>query len=328
MTAFNPTAPKRLLASAVSLILGMSGMAAAATPFDGEWALKVPGGGAGWLGVRDVDGIPKVELMWIAGSVVPVEDVTLDGNTLKLVRPEGRNSKQVITAKRDGDRLHLETYMERPNATETRHATFEGMLQPAVPPAPDLHAVKFGEPIKLFNGKDMTGWRLIDPQAANGWSVKEGVLSNNPAQAEGQPHKNYGNIRTDKEFEDFNLKLEAMVPPDGNSGVYLRGLYEVQVADTHGQKPDWHNMGAVYSRITPTEAAEKAAGEWQTLDITLVDRHATVILNGKTIINNKPILGCTGGALSSDVTKPGPIYLQGDHSRVNYRNIELRPVVK
>jgi hypothetical protein len=87
-------------------------------------------------------------------------------------------------------------------------------------------------------------------------------------------------------------------------------------------------MGAVYSRITPSVSAEKPAGEWQTLDITLVDRHVTVILNGAKIIDNQPVLGPTGGALWSDVTRPGPIYLQGDHAAVRYRNVVLRPVRK
>jgi hypothetical protein len=87
-------------------------------------------------------------------------------------------------------------------------------------------------------------------------------------------------------------------------------------------------MGAIYSRIFPTEGAEKPAGEWQTFDITLVDRYVTVILNGKAIIDNQPLLGCTGGALWPDQFRPGPIYLQGDHTGVSYRNIVLRPVVK
>jgi hypothetical protein len=53
-----------------------------------------------------------------------------------------------------------------------------------------------------------------------------------------------------------------------------------------------------------------------------------VILNGTTIIDNEPVLGCTGGALTSDEFKPGPIFLQGDHTNVDYRNMVLRPVVK
>ena len=87
-------------------------------------------------------------------------------------------------------------------------------------------------------------------------------------------------------------------------------------------------MGAIYSRITPSVAAEKPIGEWQTLDITLVDRHVTVILNDKTIIDNQPLLGCTGGALWSDPLRAGPIYLQGNHSDIDFRNLVLRPVVK
>src|SRR6185503_11538921 len=114
----------------------------------------------------------------------------------------------------------------------------------------------------------------------------------------------------------------------GNSGIYLRGIYEVQVADSHGKGRDSHNMGGIYSRITPTENAARPAGEWQTYDITLVNRHVTVILNGKKIIDNQPLLGCTGGALWSDEFRPGPLYLQGDHTRANYRNIVLRPVLK
>ncbi len=59
-----------------------------------------------------------------------------------------------------------------------------------------------------------------------------------------------------------------------------------------------------------------------------MDRHATVILNGKKIIDNQPLLGCTGGALWSDESRPGPIYLQGDHSLIDFRNIVLQPVLK
>ena len=162
----------------------------------------------------------------------------------------------------------------------------------------------------------------------NGWSINDGILANNPVQKKGGPHKNYGNLRTDREFEDFNLTLEVRVPKDGNSGVYLRGIYEIQVSDSFGKKTDSHNMGALYSRITPSASVEKSAGEWQTLDITLVDRHLTVVLNGTKIIANQPVLGVTGGALSPDEFKPGPLYLQGDHAGVEYRNLVLRPVVK
>jgi hypothetical protein len=118
------------------------------------------------------------------------------------------------------------------------------------------------------------------------------------------------------------------VPARSNSGVYLRGIYEVQVLDSFGKALDSHNMGAIFSRIAPTVAAEKPAGQWQTLELTLVDRHVTVLLNGTKIIDNQPLAGCTGGALWSDEFRPGPIYLQGDHGAVSFRNLVVRPVVK
>jgi len=169
---------------------------------------------------------------------------------------------------------------------------------------------------------------LTDPNQVNGWSVINGILVNRPTQIPGYDHISYGNLRTEKDFEDFNLKIDVNVPPGENSGIYLRGIYEVQVMDSYQKPLDSHNMGAIYSRIMPTVSAEKPAGEWQTFDITLVNRHVTVILNGVTIIDNQPLLGCTGGALWSDQFRPGPIYLQGDHGPIMYRNIVLTPIAK
>jgi hypothetical protein len=85
---------------------------------------------------------------------------------------------------------------------------------------------------------------------ANGWSVANGVLINDPVQKEGTKVR-FGNLRTEREFEDFNLKLEVNVPPGSNSGVYLRGRHEIQVMDSHGRSVNSHNMGALYSRIAP-----------------------------------------------------------------------------
>lgn len=331
---------KQLSLGLVTMVLLSSAALAAENPFLGDWALTIPGGGAGWLSIAEKDGKLAGSILWGGGSVLPVNDVKLDGDKLIVTRitneqrrgADGQTVRTVvtetITATREGDNLKLNTLKKRAEGAEFGKAEFTGRREPPMPPAPDLSKVKFGEPIKLFNGESLDGWRLLEPRAANGWSVKDGVLTNNPAQVPGQPRKNYGNIRTDKEFEDFNFTAEINVPKGGNSGIYLRGIYEVQVADTFGRSTDSHNMGGVYSRIKPTESAEKPAGEWQTIDITLVDRHVTVILNGKKIIDNQPVPGCTGGALWSDVTRPGPIYLQGDHTGVNYRNIILRPVVK
>ncbi len=322
-----------LILTGCALLLPVSPAAATSNPFLGRWALTIPGGRAGWLGVEDQNGL-KASILWGGGSVVPVDGASVAGDTLALTRlsvqkqkdKSGRESEQkiteTITAKVSGDELKLTTVKTKPDGKLFDQAEFSGKLIPPLPARPDLKKIKFGSPVLLFNGKDLSGWRLLDPKADNGWSVQNGVLINRVEKG-----KHFGNLRTEAEFEDFNLKLETRTQANSNSGVYLRGIYEVQIAETYGQPVDAHNMGALYSRLTPTVPAEKPIGEWQTLDITLVQRHLTVVLNGRTIIDNQPVLGCTGGALWSDEFRPGPIYLQGDHNNIDYRNLVLRPVV-
>ena len=137
----------------------------------------------------------------------------------------------------------------------------------------------------------------------------------------------YGNIRTEAEFEDFKLTLDVNVPDHSNSGVYLRGMYEIQVYDSYGQPLETSSMGGLFGRISPAQAAEKKQGEWQNMEIILCQRHVTVILNGKKIIDNQPAYRPTGGAIIADVFKPGPIYLQGDHGKVSFRNLVLTPII-
>ncbi len=313
--------------------------AAEDNPFIGRWALTIPGGGAGWLGVVQHKGYLEATILWGGGSVVPTDSAFVNEGTLivnrsRMVRRRDAKGKVIRTdrfpivlmARLNGDDMDLTIINTSDKGVKTDQ--FSGKRIPPLPPKPDLSKVKYAKAIELLNGKNKDGWRLTNPGQVDGWSVKDGLLVNNPVQKKGQPHVSYGNLRTDAEFEDFNLTLEVNVPKGGNSGVYLRGIYESQVADTFGRKLDSHNMGGIYSRITPSVAAEKPAGEWQTMDLTLCDRHVTVILNGTTIIDNEPLLGCTGGAMTSDEFKPGPIYLQGDHDAVSYRNIILKPIVK
>ncbi|MFZ5429558.1 MAG: 3-keto-disaccharide hydrolase [Bacteroidota bacterium] len=85
--------------------------------------------------------------------------------------------------------------------------------------------------------------------------------------------------------------------------------------------------GSIFTRITPTVKAEKPAGEWQELDITLCNRHVTVKVNGVTVVDNQPLEGATGGAIQSDPFAPGPIYLQGDHTAISFRNLVLTPII-
>ena len=319
----------------LSAILVSPSFANGAEGFIGTWTLTLPNGGAGWLGVEEQDGQLSASMLWGGGSVYPLESAVVEDGKLVLKRvrklrrrkPEQRVTEvaETITAERTGDTLKL-TLVAQPNVGKPNRQEFTGNWCPPVPPKPDLTKARFGKPIVLFDGKNLDGWKLTNPGQKSGWSVQNGELVNNPVQPE-KGHISYGNLRTEEEFEDFNLKLEVNVGEGGNSGIYLRGIYEIQVSDSYGRDLDSHNMGGVYSRIAPTVSAEKPAGQWQTYDITLLDRHVTVVLNGKTIIDNQPVHGCTGGALWSDPFKPGPIYLQGDHTGIRYRNIVLTPIV-
>ena len=303
--------------------------------FLGRWTLHLPNG-AGWLEVREENDKLDASLLWYGGSVLPVKSASVNGDKLILIREfrVSSESGEVTISTTAQLEMHLEDdrivgVAKFPSGENSNSATipFEGERLPDLPPAPDLSLLQYGEPVNLFNGRDLTGWSLINSRQKNGFKAQDGMLVNDPVQPENGEHISYGNLRTDATFEDFRLTLEVNVPEGSNSGVYLRGIYEIQVADTYGKPVDSHNMGGLYSRITPSVAAEKPAGEWQNMDITLYKRHLTVILNGTKIIDNQPVLGVTGGAMSADESAPGPIYLQGDHGHILYRNLVLTPIV-
>lgn len=172
---------------------------------------------------------------------------------------------------------------------------------------------QWGEPISLFNGKDLSGWHA---PGTNQWLADGGVLRS--------PHSG-SNIITDGTYTDFKLHIEFRYPSGSNSGVYLRGRYEVQIEDTEGKEPPNNQISSVYGFLPPAVQAAKGPGEWQTYDITLVGRLVTVVFNGQTVICHAEIPGITGGALDSDEGQPGPIYLQGDHGPIEFRNIVLTP---
>ena len=171
----------------------------------------------------------------------------------------------------------------------------------------------WGKPIKLFNGTDLKGWQAMGD---NQWVVEDGVL---------RSKKSGSNLVSDQKFTDFKLHLEFRYEKGSNSGVYLRGRYEVQIEDSKGKEPWKGYLGAVYGLLTPSEMVAKNPGEWQTYDITLVGRMVTVVANGKMIICNQQIAGITGGALDSNEGEPGPILFQGDHGPIDFRNITITP---
>lgn len=168
----------------------------------------------------------------------------------------------------------------------------------------------------LGNGRDLTGWTPRSPEHAGCWRVEGGVLAAAPPCVD---------LVSDATFRDFRLHAELRFPPGSNSGVYLRGRYEVQIQDDAGKALDALRMGGVYGFLAPSVDAARAAGEWQTLDVELVGRYVTVILNGTTIIDDQEIPGITGGALDSEEGAPGPIMLQGDHGAIEFRSLTIAP---
>lgn len=171
----------------------------------------------------------------------------------------------------------------------------------------------WGKPIHLFDGTNMNEWHTT---GENQWKVESGILRS--------PHSG-SNIVTNQVFNDFKLHIEFRYPKESNSGVYLRGRYEIQIIDSKGQEPSDVLLGGIYGFLTPSEMAAKAPGEWQSFDITLIGRMVTIVSNGQMIICNQEIPGITGGAINSDEGEPGPILLQGDHGPIDFRNIVITP---
>jgi hypothetical protein len=190
-------------------------------------------------------------------------------------------------------------------------------------------------PESLFNGKDLTGWEPIsntsDSPLTSYWAAKNGELVNEGKGA---------NIRTTRTFNDFKLHVEYFCPPEENSGIYLRGRYEAQVAPPPnparqraaaaayaarpgGYRNPYGGVGCIYGMLGP-KTPPPFRPDWQTYDITLIGRWVTVVFNGVTTIDNQEIAGITGGALDSNEGEPGPIYFQGDHhGGIRYRNITI-----
>jgi hypothetical protein len=281
----------------------------------GRWDLVVQlpdGEQPAWMEIRQTG--PKAvggQFVGWHGSARPVSRVDVSDGGLRFAIPpqyERGDGDLVLEGQLEGEQLSG-TIVTPGGDT----VTYMGRRAPVLQRSGTPH---WGEPITLFNGVDISGWKVI--QGESQWEVVDGILRNN---------KPGGNMVTDQKFDDFQLHLEFRYGPNGNSGVYLRGRYEVQVLDGYSEEPDSHLQGGVYGFLTPSEIVTKGPGEWQTYDITLVGRRVTIVLNGKTVISEQIIPGITGGALDSDEGAPGPLMLQGDHTAVEYRNIVITPAV-
>jgi hypothetical protein len=292
-----------------------SGATASVKPFLGRWdlTLKSPDHQyPSWLEIRQVDGKLTAQMVSRWGNARPLPRIEISNGHLTFVSPkeeEDRKDDMVFAGRLVGNTLSGTT-----TGQDGTPWQWTGQRAPA------LHRTsppKWGKPIQLFNGNDLSGWKMSDPSAKAAWKVENGTLVSPGHGPE---------IISDSKFQDFKLHIEFNCPPNANSGVYVRGRYEVQVETNSIQEPPSHHTGGVYGFLAASPEMPRKPGEWQSFDITLVGRWITVVQNGQTIINDQEIPGITGGALDSHEEFPGPIYLQGsEDGRVAYRNIVITP---
>lgn len=288
----------------------------AAAPFLGRWdvTLATPERDyASWLDVvRDQGGV-KVRMVGRWGHARWLPQAEIRDGGLRFVSPhedEGRADDMIFEARRSGDALVGATSGPDGTPWSWRAERAPSLARPQAP--------HWGAPIRLFDGETLTGWTLIDPSRAT-WTAQGGVLH---SAGDGS------DLRSATTFTDFKLHLEFNCAPGANSGVYLRGRYEVQIEDDAA--PEGPNMrtAGVYGFLAPHPAAVRRSGVWRSYDITLVGRRVSVMLDGRTLIRNAIIPGVTGGALDSHEGLPGPIMLQGSEAgQVAYRNIVITPAL-
>ena len=248
------------------------------------------------------------QFVGIVGSARPISKIVINNNKFSFsIPPQWENGKNDLSVEGtlEGDSLNgTMTLPDGKNYTwsAVRAPSFKHITEPF-----------WGKPITLFDGKDLNGWHA---NGTNQWIAKDGVLSS--------PHSG-ANLLTDQTFKDFKLHIEFSCPKGSNSGVYLRGRYEVQIEDDHEGEPIKGVFSAIYGFIEPSEINAKKSGEWQSYDIILIGRMVTIVANGKTVICNREIPGITGGAINSKEGEPGPLLIQGDHGPIQYRNIVITP---
>lgn len=278
---------------------------AATSPFAGRWDLTIVTPDAtypSWIEFADESPTPAIRIVGRSGSVHPATDVKADRTHLSFKSSEGVWELTVSGHKLAG-------VQHRSRGADAR---LTGVPAPALKRQPPS---AWSAPEPLFNGKDLAGWEVDDPSKTY-WSAQNGELVN---------EKGGANIHTTRKFDDFKLHIEYNCPQGGNSGVYLRGRYEVQVEYEPPEKNDqFHGMGSIYGFIAPSAPVPPRPGQWESYDVTLVGRTVTVIRDGVKIIDDQEIPGVTGGALDSHESDPGPIYLQGDHTGgLKFRNITI-----
>jgi Domain of Unknown Function (DUF1080) len=281
----------------------------------GRWDITVTGSDGSypsWLEISKSGDHLTGRFVGRWGAVQPVKSIRFHAGQLEFAidREGGWPHDLIFKGNLSADRLSGTTHWsgEEQSWTASRAPT---LARTGVPNRGNV-----GNPIRLLNGTDLAGWKPYPASKPNNWKFEAGMLINEASGA---------NLVTEQRFDDFQLHFEFKIAAGSDSGVYLRGRYEIEIEDSFGKPPDSHRLGGIYGFLTPVSNPARRADEWQTVDATLVGRRVTINLNGVKIIDNEEIPGITGAALESDEGSPGPLMLQGDYGKVWYRNIVLTP---
>jgi hypothetical protein len=288
-----------------------------AQPFLGRWdmTLEAPERSyPSWLGIEQVDGALRVRMVGRWGHARWLPQAEVSGDRIRFVSPreeEGRtDGDMVFEGRRSGEDLVGST-------TGPGGVAWPWRARRA-PPLARARALSWGKPLRLFNGRDLDGWTPVEAGAGS-WNVVDGALVS---------AGNGSDLRSTALFGDFRLHLEFLCAPGANSGVYLRGRYEVQIEDDPVPGVPDQRTGSVYGFLAPVVPVPRTPGVWQAYDITLIGRRVTVVLDGRTLIDGEEIPGITGGALDSREASPGPLLLQGSEAgEVRFRNIVITPAL-
>jgi hypothetical protein len=283
----------------------------ARSPLAGRWDFTITSGNvtrAVWLGVTEKENGLEIWYQPAGGNVVQVKDFKAEGTHLSItVSP--------ATPDRPAENWELEAAGDRILGVQKRGDASTALTGLRAPALARAVPAAWMAPEPLFNGKNLDGWEPIGNPATSRWIVQDGLLINQDKGA---------NLKSTRRFDDFKVHFEVSCPEGGNSGFYLRGRYEIQIAyESPAEIPPNRSMGSIYGRIAPKELPRRA-GQWDTFDVTLVGRTVTVVRNGVTTIDRKEIEGITGGALDANEGEPGPFYIQGDHTGgLKFRNLSV-----
>lgn len=282
-------------------------------PLEGRWDLEMQFMGKtvpSWLEVRHSGHETLIgRFVFAFGSARPIAEIKTNDNKFHFSIPrqwEPEGNDMAFHGELEGDKISGTLVY-----VDGTILNWEGVR------APKLEYVdepNWGKPIELFNGKNLEGWHT---DGDNQWVVEDGILKN---------PKSGANLISDQKFMNFKLHTEFRYPEGSNSGIYLRGRYEVQIADNKGLEPLDIYFSGIYGFVEPTENMAGDAGEWQTYDITLIGRRVTIIANGKKVVSDQTIPGITGGALDSKEGEPGPFMIQGDHGPVEFKKFVVTPL--